>query len=137
LDTTIRWGLDTEFGMRRENLGTIGNDSLWTGDANLTFRFAQSPQLFMRTGIGVNWLSDRFGTEAGLNFTYGAEWFPADPFIVTSTMDVGTIGHTDLLHFRTELGLIHSAWEPFVGYDYFAISGSGSHEIVAGLRFWF
>jgi hypothetical protein len=43
------------------------------GDANLFVRFAQSEELQMRSGIGINFLSDRQQTDIGVNFTYAGD----------------------------------------------------------------
>lgn len=137
LDSTVRWGVDTEFNYRREEIAPQVHDQLWTGDANLTIRFAQSPNFLVRTGVGMNWLSDRWGTDYGFNFTYGAEWFPADPLIMTAGIDWGTIGDAQLFHFRGELGFVLGQFEPFVGFDHFSLGGANTQELVSGIRIWF
>ena len=64
-DTSTRFGIDSEFNYHTENLGSGMRDHLWTGDANIVFRFAQSRKVQMRTGVGLNWLSDTVGGESG------------------------------------------------------------------------
>ncbi|MGE0374361.1 MAG: hypothetical protein AB7Q45_03010, partial [Planctomycetaceae bacterium] len=66
LDTASRFGLDTEWNSWREEIPG-GHDTLWTGDANLTFRFAQSEHAQFYTGLGVNWL-DGGESDVGFNF---------------------------------------------------------------------
>jgi len=137
LDSTSRWGVDTEFNYRREEIAAQVHDQLWTGDANLTFRFAQSRRVAMRTGIGMNWLSDRWGTNYGVNFTYGGEWFPVDPVVVTAGIDWGRIGDAEAFHLRTEVGLVLGRVEPFIGFDHFSVGGANTQELVSGIRIWF
>lgn len=135
LDTDSRFGLDTETNYWRET----GNSSsqAWTGDANLTFRFAESEHVQMRAGLGVNWLADHGGADAGLNFTYGLEWFPRKPFTIASVIDFGSIGRGTLFHNRTTAGVMLGPVEAFAGYDYFQIGSTNFHGPVAGLGLHF
>lgn len=136
LDTSSRLGFDSEFFGRREDLGS-GTDSLWNGDANVVFRFAQSEGTQMRTGIGFNWLNDSFGTDFGFNFTYSGDWFPADPWILSAELDYGTLGSAELLHLRSTLGAQFHRFEAYSGYDYFEVGDGKIHGPVFGIRLWF
>ena len=134
-DTSSRWGLDSEFNYRREDLGA-SKDDLWTGDLNLVYRFAQSEQLQMRTGIGSNWLSDRSKSDFGFNFTYGGDWFPTKPIIVSHEIDWGKLGRASLFHGRITVGANYHRFEPYVGYEYYSIGKSDIHGMVFGARLW-
>ena len=68
-----RLGIDTSLDYRREALPNNRYDDLWTGDANIVFRFAQSDTLMMHTGLGLNYLTEDYGTDLGFNFTYSAD----------------------------------------------------------------
>ena len=136
LDTTSRWGLDTEWNYRREGLSS-GHDSLWNGDVNLVYRFAQSPRGAFYTGLGVNWLSDRFGGNAGFNFTYGADFYPAKPWVLSGSIDWGTLGHATLFHGRATVGVMLKRVEVFTGYDYLKLDGASLPSAVAGLQIHF
>lgn len=137
LDSASRWGLDTEFNHWREDLALNQHDSLWTGDFNVVFRFAQSPRVQMRTGVGFNWLSDRVGSEFGLNFTYGGDWFPRDPWIVSAEIDWGKLGTATLFHGRATLGVHFHRFEIYSGYDYFDVGNTQINGLVSGLRLWY
>lgn len=52
LDSVYRWGLDTETNYWKQSGGS--SSQTWTGDANFTFRFAESEHVQMRAGFGVN-----------------------------------------------------------------------------------
>ncbi len=134
-DTSSRWGLDSEFNYRREDLGST-SDSLWTGDANLVFRFAQSEQVQMRTGVGFNWLADRTKSDFGFNFTYGGDWFPAKPIILSHEIDWGRLGHASMFHGRVTLGANYHRFEPYVGYEYYSVGKSDFNGMVFGVRLW-
>ena len=137
LDSASRWGLDTEFNHWREDLGFGRHDSLWTGDLNVVYRFAQSPKTQMRTGVGCNWLSDTVGSEFGFNFTYGGDWFPHDPWIVSAEIDWGKLGNATLFHGRTTLGVHFHRFEIYSGYDYYDVGNTQINGIVSGLRLWY
>ena len=50
-DLGLRWGFDSEVYYRHENVPS-GNDDLWQGDVNLTYRFAQNEYWQFRAGCG-------------------------------------------------------------------------------------
>jgi hypothetical protein len=137
LDTASRFGLDAEASQLEERLPGGRRDALWLGDANLVFRFAQSERAEFRTGLGVNWLDDAQGDDLGFNFTYGADLFPRKPWVVSSTVDVGTLGHAGLLRVRTTGGVVFHGVEVYTGYEYLDIERTHSSSLLAGLRFWF
>ncbi len=137
VSNTSRFGVDTEWNYRREDLSGGGRDELWTGDLNLVYRFAQSEHAQFRAGLGANWLHDQTDTNFGFNFTYGADFFPAEPWVLSGTMDLGTIGHASLLHGRFTVGTMIENWELFGGYDYLSIGGVEVDGFIAGIRIWF
>ncbi len=137
LDTAFRVGLDSEWNYRREELGFAPDDRLWTGDANLVFRFAQSETVEFRAGLGANWLHDDSETNYGFNFTYGADIFPVEPWIISSTIDWGKVGSAELFHFRGTVGWIYEGAEIFTGFDHFRIGGAKINGLIAGVRVWF
>lgn len=136
-DTTTRFGIESEVNHWRESLGIGQHDDLWTGDANLVFRFAQSEWMQMRTGLGMNWLADDIGTDLGFNFTYQGDFFPADPWIISAELDLGSLGDETLVHGRVTTGLHWHRAEVFIGYDYYKIDRTELSGFVSGLRLWF
>lgn len=134
-ETASRFGFDTEWNHWVEDVRG-GRDSLWTGDANLTFRFAQSESAQFYTGLGVNWLGgdDR---DAGINFTYGFDWFPVRPLVVRSVLDAGTLGDTGLIHNKTTIGIVHKHVEMFTGFDVLRIGGTNLQGVIAGFTIWY
>lgn len=137
LDTSWRWGLDGEFRRLEEQLAAGEEDSLWLGDVNLVFRFAQHERWQMRTGLGTNFLSDDAGSDFGFNFTYGGDYLPVEPLELSATLDAGRLGSADLLHLRTTAGLTWRHAETYVGYDYLRVGQFDLNGLVAGLRLWF
>ena len=111
LETTSRLGIDTSVQYLRERLPGGGFDHLTFGDCNLVYRFAQSPRAQMRMGIGANWLNDSTRTDLGFNFTYGGDFFPCKPWVLSSAIDWGTLGHAGLFRFRTTAGVILNRFE--------------------------
>lgn len=136
-DTASRWGLDTEAIYLHEQLPADGRDQLWLGDVNVVYRFAQSPKLQMRTGLGMNWLSDAFGSDLGFNFTYSGDFFPADPWIMSAELDWGTLGHAGLFHTRVTVGVHLHRFEIYTGYDYLDVGDTQVNSAVSGVRVWY
>jgi hypothetical protein len=137
LDSASRFGIDTESNFWTKGLISKPSDELWTGDANLVFRFAESERVQWRAGAGVNWLSDSARTNTGINFTYGFDWFPVRPWTVSSVIDFGSLGHAGLFHNRTTVGAMIGPTELFAGYDYFAVGSATFHGPVAGVGWRF
>ena len=136
-ETTSRFGFDTEFNHRTQDLAGGMTDELWTGDFNVTYRFAQSPTVQMRTGLGFNYLSDSSSNDFGFNFTYGGDWFPRRPWIFSADMDWGTLGNTNLFHGRATAGVQFHGIEVFTGYDYYDVGDTQIGGLISGLRLWF
>ncbi len=135
LDNISRLGLDTEWNYWQEDVTGSRHDTLWTGDANLVFRFAQNEHAQFYTGLGLNWLSGG-QTDVGFNFTYGFDWFPTEPFVIRSVLDAGTIGGADLYHSKTTLGLVYEHVEIFTGYDILHIGDTNLQGLIGGVTFW-
>jgi hypothetical protein len=136
-DTASRWGMDAEANFLREQSPADPRDQLWLGDVNLVYRFAQSPKLQMRTGLGMNWLADEFGSDFGFNFTYSGDFFPADPWIVSAEIDWGKLGHAGLFHSRATVGVHYHRLEVYAGYDYLDVGDTQINTAVSGVRVWY
>lgn len=136
LETTQRFGIDIEWDRRREEL-FAGHDTLWTGDANLVYRFAQSQHAAFYTGLGLNWSADHSRSDFGFNFTYGADFFPVRNVVVSSTLDIGRLGHSTLIHGRATIGYFINRFEVFTGFDYYKVGGAELNGMVSGVRLWF
>jgi hypothetical protein len=130
--TTCRLDLDSEWNYFTEQT-SFGPDELHVGDVNLVVRFAQTEQIQFRSGLGVNWLADDAGADAGFNFTYGFDAFPARPWVFTAVVDWGTLGHAPLLHGRATAGVQLHRCEIFAGYDYRSIGKADFDGPIAGL----
>ena len=136
-ESSLRFGLDTSVDYRQESLAELSDDSLWTGDLNVVFRFAQGETLTMRAGLGLNWLTDSSDTDLGFNFTYGGDLSPAKPWVISGEIDWGTLGHAGLFHARTTVGICLRQVELFAGYDYFDVGDAQLDGFVSGLRWWY
>lgn len=137
VEHTLRVGFDAEWNYWQENLGGGGHDWLHTGDANLVYRFAQNEHIAMRSGVGVCWLDDQQETNYGFNFTYGLDFFPCKPWILSADIDWGTLGGRSLFHGRATAGVIVGHAEVYVGYDYYDVGDVALNGLVAGVGFWF
>ncbi len=130
-------GIDTSVAMLRES-GTSFRDHLFLGDVNFVYEPFISSDFRMRLGIGVNWLADSFGGDAGFNMTAGFDWKLGRRWLVTGEVDFGTIGDADLLHTQVSLGRrLNESAEWAFGYDYKDIGGATIGAAFTGLRFRF
>jgi hypothetical protein len=137
LSTASRWGIDTETNYLRERLPGGTHDHLWLGDCNIVYRFAQSPGSQWRAGLGFNWLDDPADTNFGVNFTYGFDFYPIKPLVLSTEIDWGTLGSAEAFHFRTTAGVLIRRLETYVGYEYRDIDRFQFNGLIAGVRVWF
>jgi hypothetical protein len=137
LSTRSRFALDTETSYYQERHPGGTYDHLWLGDCNVTFRFAQGEHAQFRTGLGFNWLDDPIQTDFGFNFTYGADLFPRRPWVVSATLDWGTLGEAELFRFRTTGGVVLYGVEVYTGYEYLDIDSTQMNGLIGGVRIWF
>lgn len=131
------WGIDTTWSSYQENFATGGQDQLWIGDVNLTYQIASRNNFISRVGLGINWLDDSIGTEAGINVTYGADIFFDSPFVISSEIDWGTLGEAERFHARATVGVVLDRVEAFSGFDYESFDGRPLKSVVFGVRLWY
>jgi len=132
-----RLGVDGAVTYLREEAAPGVTDDFLYGDTNLTWRFAQNEWAQMRGGIGFNWLSDDFGSDFGVNFTYGGDFYPMEPLVLSGEVDIGSLNHALLLHLRGTVGVQIHRCEVFTGYDYLQLDHSNVHGLIGGVRLWF
>jgi hypothetical protein len=137
LEGANRLGIDSELNYWREAVTPEWTRNLWTGNANLLFRFAQCEWLQTRVGIGCNWLDDGGDNDYGFNFTYKADVFLRDPVIISGELDWGTLGDETLFHPRITLGTHWRRAELFIGCDYFDIGSTQATSMIVGARLWY
>ncbi|MCU0878186.1 MAG: hypothetical protein MUF06_10410 [Pirellulaceae bacterium] len=137
VETKSRWGVEGDFRYVLEDLGGGIHDDAWLGDGNVLFRFAQSEWLQFRTGLGVNYLSDREGTDLGFNFTYAVDAQPVRPLVFTAELDLGTLGNASVVHVRTTAGVVLGVSEAYIGYDLYDIGSTQIQGLVAGIQIWY
>lgn len=136
-ETSWRLGLDTRFNYLQDDRRIADQQDVWLGDANFVYRFAQSEQWQVRAGLGMNWLADERGEDLGVNFTYQADWFPVQPWVLSSEVDIGTLGDAWLFDFHTSVGVTWHGVEARVGYEYLDIGSAQFNFFTAGVRLWF
>ena len=73
----------------------------------------------------------------GFNFTYGGDFFPRKPWVLSTAIDWGTLGHAGLFRFRTTAGVIWNRFESYVGYEYLDIGTTQGNFAIGGVRVWF
>jgi hypothetical protein len=136
VETPWRLGLDTSWSNWWERQGS-SRDTLQLGDANLVYRFAQSEDLQFRTGLGINWMADSAAGNVGFNFTHGFDYYPRKPWVISSTIDIGTLGHAGLFHNQTTVGYLFRRCEIFTGFEYYHIGQGELSGWINGLRWRF
>jgi hypothetical protein len=137
LSTSARFGVQASWSLLSEDLGGGNRDTLGLGDVNLTFRLFQHERFQARIGVGLNYLTDEFGSESGINFTGGVDYFPAQPWVLSADVEGGTLGDAEVFHTRCSAGYLWERTEIYCGYDYRRIDDITIRGPLAGLRVWF
>jgi len=137
LDTASRFGIDTEWNYRHEDLPNGEHDDLWTGDFNVVYRFAQSEHWQFRSGLGFNWLSDESDSEFGWNLTYGFDAYPIKPIVFSTSVDLGRLGREGLQHVRTTIGIQLKRLQIYAGYDLYQVGSVEIDGFISGLQLSF
>jgi len=136
LELPSRFGLDSSWLSWREDEWPY-DDTLELGDVNFVYRFAQSDQLQFRAGLGLNWGAGNSAGEVGFNFTYGLDYYPRKPWVISTNFDLGTLGHAGLFHNQTTVGAIVRSCEIFTGLDYRRIGDGELSGWITGIRWRF
>ena len=130
-------GIDSSVTMFHES-GSDFRDHLYLGDLNVVYEPVCTNMFRMRFGVGINWLGDAYGGDAGFNMTCGFDLKLIERWIATGEVDFGSIGDTELTHAQISLGRVISAnTEWTVGYDHRDIGGVTIGSAFTGLRFRF
>jgi hypothetical protein len=137
VDTRSRFGIDGDWNYYTENLGGGRRDDLHVGDVNLLYRFAETPNVQLHAGAGLNWMYDPGRIDLGMNFTLRADLFPVRPLILSSEFDGGWLGHAGMVHAAVSAGVNYRHVELFAGYDYREIGSADLAGPMLGGRIWY
>ena len=137
LDTSTRFGLQTNWNFLSESLDGGNRDSTVLNDTNLTFRFAQGERAQFHTGIGMRFLFDSDATHTGFNLLYSADFFPRKPWTASAVFDLGNVGSAFILHGRATIGATWQHFDLYAGYDFMRIGSVSIQGPMLGLRFWY
>jgi len=136
-ETASGIGLTANWSYFVEQLPSGGKDTTNIGDVNLTARYAEGAFGSAYVGLGVRALADEKQSDFGFNFTYGGDWFPVRPYVVSVNLDLGTLGSAWVVHLRGSIGVTYHGWEAFVGYDFLRVGSVNLQGPMAGVRWWF
>lgn len=138
INTKGVFGIDTEFSRRDDGRRPVLADSqFWVGDANLIYRLSQIRNVMLRVGAGINWLDDGTNSEIGFNTTYGMDIYIAKPWLISTTLDWGSLGSDTVWHWQFTGGIDLGRFELFIGYDFHQIGNRERKNLIAGAGFWF
>ncbi len=76
-------------------------------------------------------------TNFGFNFTYGVDFFPVRPWVLSSTVDWGTLGRSGLFRFQATAGAVVHRVETYAGYEYLDLGSTQVNSLIGGVRIWF
>lgn len=136
LRSNFRVEIQGDFNYLEEKLDNGNTDSLYLGNVNVLFRFAQNPYLLMRSGIGLNFLNDT-EDEYGFNYTYSLDVFPVKPLFLSARIDLGGLGSAGFVRFRTAIGFIYKRLEANIGIETYNIGDASLVGLTGGLKWYF
>jgi opacity protein-like surface antigen len=130
------FGLDSSVMMLRES-GVDYRDHLWLGDVNLVYEVLSRGDIRGRVGLGVNWLSDSWGAESGLNLTAGVDMRLTHRLTLSAEGDFGNLGDADFLHGRVNLARRFESCELMLGVDHYNFGGAEVNSVYTGVQLRF
>jgi hypothetical protein len=107
------------------------------GDVNLVYRIAQADWVQMHAGVGGRIWTDRYATYGGFNFTYGADFFPLKPLVISTQLDLGNLSDAFVTRARATVGWQINRLELYGGYDFLRIGSVNFQGPMIGARLWF
>lgn len=134
LDTYWRGGVQTSWNYYSEKLDNGHTDDTVLGNAHLTYRWAQCDWGQVHMGLGARMQTDRHDTRAGFSFLYSADFFPHDPLVISTLVDLGNLSDNFAIHARGTVGVQLLWMELFAGYDFYRVDGVNLQGPLAGLR---
>ncbi len=129
-------GLDGSIMTLRESTENY-RDHLWIGDVNLLYEVLATEHVRGRIGVGVNWLNDAWGSEAGFNLTAGLDVRLTSRLLLQTEGDAGSLGDADYFHGRVNLATRLDSCELLLGVDHFNIGGTELNIAFTGIQFRF
>ncbi len=136
LEGQLGFGIDFDWDSYTEELPGGEHDELHLGQVNLMYRVAETDHALVRAGVGVGWLGDAYGNEAGLNLTVQTDLLLTENWTASADLDFGTLGDADTLHASGTIGRRFGMAEVYAGYDYRRIGEVDLQGPTAGLRLW-
>lgn len=76
-------------------------------------------------------------TDFGVNVHLGFDLACRQPWIFSTSADLGNLGSAFVVHGRATLGYLWNRCEFLGGYDYLSIGGVSLQGPLAGIRLWF
>jgi hypothetical protein len=131
----MRLELDTDWSLYREPVAE-GVDSTWLGREHLSVRFAESPSIQFRSGIGPQHLHDSLGWVHGFDVTWGFEAFPGRPFVVGFEASAGLLGNAFAGGLSGRIGFMQGPFEVSAGGQWRFIAETPLGGPFLGIRFW-
>lgn len=136
-DTSSRFGLFAQWNYFHERVAKGRSDDMIVGDCNVTFTVLQGQQFISRIGLGARTSIDNGRDDWGFNVHLGADLFPRRPWVLSLSLDGGTLGSAGVFHSRGTVGVIWTRWELFAGYDFLQIGDVNLQGPLLGARLWF
>jgi hypothetical protein len=131
----MRLELDTDWSLYHEPVAE-GVDSMWLGREHLSVRFAESPTLQFRSGVGPQHLRDAQGWVHGVDITWGFEAFPGRPFFFAFEAAAGLLGTAFAAGLSGRIGFMQGPFEISAGGQVRWIAEIPLGGPFLAIRFW-
>ncbi len=111
-------------------------DTLTLGTLAVNYLFALAPGVQVRSGAGLRWLPDGDQTHLGALFSYGADFYPGSPLVLSVAGDVGAMNDTVNGTLRGTVGAVFDQIEVYGGYEALWVEDIDLGLWVFGARLW-
>lgn len=134
--TNFRFEVHADYNYLEEKLDNGTKDSLYLGNINVLYRFAQNERLLMHSGLGLNILHDK-EDKFGFNYNYSLEAYPFKPMYLAIGVDLGLLGGASYVRFRTMVGVVYRSYEVNIGFESYNIGDTSLEGLIFGFKMYF
>jgi hypothetical protein len=139
--TPSRVEVETRFALLHESLEQVApgeptSDASSLGASHLSYRLGEGVAGLLRFGIGMRYMVDDLGADAGFDMLVSAELFVGRPFVLTLELTGGTLGEAVVFAPRAQLGVMLGRCELFASYEHLVIGEVELPAPMLGTRIW-
>lgn len=111
-------------------------ETAWLGDVGGSLASPTADGVHFHYGGGVLYWNNEGQAATGGYGSYGIDFFPMDPIVISTVAKVGGLGGQWYFDVRGTAGVSLGQIEAYVGYSYLSVAGASLGGPLMGIRMW-